>query len=82
MTLRAKPSFAANICANSRRVITVGFTSRRSAACAGAKARTRSAKEAWPSTIRSTSLPARSVPLAMLPYTNASSTLLPSGSSA
>jgi hypothetical protein len=32
ITLRAKPSPAESLSANSRRVITVGFTSRRSAA--------------------------------------------------
>ena len=67
MTLRAKLSPLATLSANSRRDITVGFTSRRSVACASASARARSANEALPSTIKSTSLPARSVPLAMLP---------------
>ena len=45
----------------------VTFTSRRSVACAGAKARTSDAKSASPSTITSTSLKARSVPEATEP---------------
>jgi hypothetical protein len=62
--------------------MTVGLTSRRSADCAGAKARIRSPKPTLPITITSTSLLARSVPAAMLPYTNAIVILLPSASSA
>ena len=63
ITLWAKPSPWASLSANSRRVITVGFTSRRSVSWGAAQRAHEIGEGSVPSTIRSTSLPGRSVPL-------------------